>query len=263
MKCKKLYIPSVAVCMFFCLAGYCKELPEGLTNEMALIGQANPALVGIEQLFVHIIRPESEPNENSQFWKELEARVIDKLKEAGIKTAPGIAGNILNIPELRIHIELLKLDDLQQYIFHIQTSLMVKVSLVRSPARYIKADVWQTSPVMYAVALQEMQAEVTDFVLGQIDAFIHAYIAANPKAAGRAAQNNTGVSLITLPKGQAKPADRADAAKNRYVASKNSKVFHRSDCPWAKKIKPENMIGYENRRQAISAGKRPCKRCKP
>ena len=263
MKCKKLYISSVAICMFFCLAGYCKELPEGLTNEMVLIGQTNSAFVGIEQLFVRIIRPESEPNRNGRFWKELEAKVTDKLKEAGIKTAPGITGNILNIPEIRIRIELLKLDDLQQYIFHIQTSLLVKVRLVQRPGRYIKADVWKTRPVMHVVALQDMPAQVTDLVLEQIDAFIHAYIAANPKAGGLADPNNTKVPSIALPKGQAKPADRADAAKYRYVASKNSKVFHKPDCTWAKKIKPENVIGYQSRRQAISAGKRPCKRCKP
>ncbi len=49
----------------------------------------------------------------------------------------------------------------------------------------------------------------------------------------------------------------------KYVASKNSKVFHRPDCKWAKRISPKNLIGYKGRDEAIKSGRRPCKSCRP
>jgi len=58
------------------------------------------------------------------------------------------------------------------------------------------------------------------------------------------------------------PATVQDKEWN-YVASKNSKVFHRPDCESAKKIAPGNLIGFKSREEAINSGRRPCKVCKP
>jgi len=49
----------------------------------------------------------------------------------------------------------------------------------------------------------------------------------------------------------------------KYVASKNSKVFHRPDCKWVKKISPKNLIGFKSREDAIRSGRRPCRSCEP
>ena len=49
----------------------------------------------------------------------------------------------------------------------------------------------------------------------------------------------------------------------KYVASKKSKVFHSPNCKWVKRIKPENLIGFKSREEAISSGRRPCKVCSP
>jgi micrococcal nuclease len=49
----------------------------------------------------------------------------------------------------------------------------------------------------------------------------------------------------------------------KYVASKNSKVFHRPDCKWMKKINPKNLIGFKSREEAIRSGRRPCRVCGP
>jgi methylphosphotriester-DNA--protein-cysteine methyltransferase len=48
-----------------------------------------------------------------------------------------------------------------------------------------------------------------------------------------------------------------------YVASKNSDVFHRADCKSAAKIAARNVIRYNTRDEAVSAGKRPCAECRP
>ncbi|MBW2004081.1 MAG: hypothetical protein JRI72_05620 [Deltaproteobacteria bacterium] len=47
------------------------------------------------------------------------------------------------------------------------------------------------------------------------------------------------------------------------MASRNSKVFHRPDCKWAKKIKAGNLIGFKSREEAVKSGRRPCKSCGP
>jgi len=49
----------------------------------------------------------------------------------------------------------------------------------------------------------------------------------------------------------------------KYVASKKSKVFHKLDCKWVKKIKPGNLVGFKSREDAIQSGRRPCKSCNP
>lgn len=49
----------------------------------------------------------------------------------------------------------------------------------------------------------------------------------------------------------------------KYVASKNSKVFHRHDCKWARKIGPKNFIGFKSREEVVKSGRRPCKSCGP
>ncbi len=55
----------------------------------------------------------------------------------------------------------------------------------------------------------------------------------------------------------------SEQAQYAYVASKNSNSFHRPDCASAKRIKPENLIGFHSREEAVAAGLNPCKRCKP
>jgi len=49
----------------------------------------------------------------------------------------------------------------------------------------------------------------------------------------------------------------------KYVASKKSKVFHRPDCKWAKRISPKNLIGFRSREEAVRSGRRPCRSCRP
>jgi phosphatidylserine/phosphatidylglycerophosphate/cardiolipin synthase-like enzyme len=48
-----------------------------------------------------------------------------------------------------------------------------------------------------------------------------------------------------------------------FVASVNSKVFHRPDCKSAGKISEKNLVRYNSREEAIQAGKKPCAECRP
>ena len=48
-----------------------------------------------------------------------------------------------------------------------------------------------------------------------------------------------------------------------YVASKNSKIFHRSTCSAAKRMTDKTKLVFSSRQQASQSGRRPCKTCKP
>jgi len=233
------------------------ELPR--PAESVLLGRANPALGEIDKLGVSIVPPDTEPNKDGLVFKELEVEVKNKLKEAGIKIDLRVAGSISNIPELRVDIDMLKLDDWQQYVFRIQTSLVRTVVLPVQRNLHLKTDVWKVEPVMQAVPVQSMPDKVTDVVLEQVETFINCHLIANRNGVQPA--NANGVS--TAPQKWAKPAVKPELAKYRYVASKNSKVFHKPECYWVRRISPKNLVGYKSRKEAIRAGKRPCKQCNP
>ena len=54
-----------------------------------------------------------------------------------------------------------------------------------------------------------------------------------------------------------------EAQEYKYAASKNSDIFHFIDCSYVKKIKPEDLVLFKTREEAIASGRRPCKKCKP
>lgn len=48
-----------------------------------------------------------------------------------------------------------------------------------------------------------------------------------------------------------------------YVASKNSKVFHRPGCRYAKIISDGNLVRFNSKAEAMQTGRRTCKTCSP
>jgi hypothetical protein len=195
-------------------------------------------------------------------WAELHEKVLQRVIKAGIKRYSGpirvsLMPSNLPVSILRIDMDMLKLDDLQQYVLRIQTSLATEVSLANEPKRYMKADVWWTKPAMQVVSIEDMPAKVTEVVLHQVDGFIESYFAANQPGTGVGDVNDVNVALMIA------ATKRASPAEYKFVASKNSNVFHRPDCSSAKRIKATNLVDYNSRQAAIRNGKRPCKRCKP
>lgn len=286
MKIKKYCLILAALTGILCTAATGEVEPPFSIQDPLLLGQPNPALAEIDKLYVWIAPHGFEPNTYGLVLEELESLIIDRLKEAGItivetdinkagpdaakilkvlkrRIEPANAKNLkfrpARIPELCVNMDMLVLKHLQQAIFHIQTSLARLVHLEKENQLAFKTEVWQSEPVMQAVAVESMPADVTNAVLEQVEAFIHAYIAANPPDKQPSDANDVSI----VPREQVKPAAKSTPAEYKYVASKNSKVFHKPHCPSAKRIKPENLIGYSSRDEAINAGKRPCKWCKP
>ena len=259
----------IAIVSVFALAD--TELPPPIKQqvigeppfEAGVIGQAHQTLFGIDELYVFIQRPSADPNKDGLVWKELRAKVEHKLTEAGIKMYSGnVRGWPLNFetPILTIDIDMLKLKELKRYVFNTQTSLSRPVHLPIRSMYTFKADVWKKNSRMRTITAEYMPPEVTGVVMGQVEAFIHAYLAANPKAPQTPDSNDV---VTTAKERILRPLPKPTPAKFNYVASKNSKVFHRPTCSSAMRIAPKNLVGYNTRQEAINAGKRPCKICKP
>ncbi len=291
MKTKKyhLMLATVITILFISASGN-TELPPPIKQrvigeplEPGLIGRPHLALAGVQQMYVVIKPPDSEPNKDGLVWSELEKSVSDKIKEeTGIKIVEDDIGKMspdvakllkrrsvsaahlefrsIDIPELRVDIDMLKLQDSQQYVFHIQTSLAAKVYLPRGRSWSLKADVWKALPTMQAISVRNMPGKVTELVLKHVEAFIYAYRVANYQTAHTPDADSPQKGIR---KDDPKPPPRLLATKFNYVASKNSKVFHIPTCSSAARIAPKNLVGYSTRADAIRAGKRPCKICKP
>ena len=60
-----------------------------------------------------------------------------------------------------------------------------------------------------------------------------------------------------------KSVSQVDTEQVSYIASKSSKVFHKSTCSHAKRITPEKIVKFATKEQAMATGRRPCKTCNP
>lgn len=263
MKTKRRYLSFVIVIAILCVTAPGKmepRLPE--YRPPILIGRAYPSLAATGPLSVVIVPLSTDPDKDSSDWKKLKAEVERKLTRAGIEIFVAREGITYKLPmsrDLKVQIETLKLEDSRQYVFRVQTSLARAVRLAPQSKFSFKADVWTVKPVMQVVSAEIMSAKVTNVALDQVEAFIQAWRAANPP--GKQPSNTGDVSATG--KEPTRPAAKTSTAGYKYAASKNSKVFHLPGCRFANQISPKNLVGYKSRNEAINAGKRPCKICKP
>ena len=258
MKAGQYYFILVVFAGILCVSSLCDaELLQ--SDQSGVIAQPNPALTGINAIFVAIDAQGIDPNNSAWIHKDLDWKLIDSLQKSDITVNPSMGGNFRDSATLRVTLNWLNLQSSQRRVFHSQISLERMVILPRQPDLYFGADVWKSKPVMQAVLVEEMPAKVTDVVLEQVEAFIHTYLASNPPNKQPADANDISIVL----KEQAKPVAKSKPAKYEYVASKNSQVFHKPGCRWAENISENNLVRYDSREEAIKAGKRPCKSCKP
>ena len=275
MKTKKHYLILAAVFTILAVPALAKvELPLPETPARILIGRPFPALTAIEQLYIELRSDTRISHVGITTLQDIHEKVEHKLVEANIKiiSRPFLDSRPTSfltdvepfrVAKLRIDISTLRLKNFQQYIFRIQTSLARHVYLTKDSSWSIKADVWKAEPVMQVVSAENMPAAVTKVVLQQVDAFTAAWLEANPPGRQPPDVNDIAVALPTVPGKQTKPPVKLTTAEHKYVASKNSKVFHKADCRWVKSIKPKNIVTYSTRDKATKAGKRPCKLCSP
>lgn len=282
MKTKKDYLVLAVVTGILCIWVPAEWGPSALGQielplqheEPFLIDQVNLALTGIEQLYVELSSDTRISHVAITTLQDIHQKVEHRLDKASIKivSRPFLDSRPVSsltdveasrVAKLRIDVGTLRIENSQQYVFRIQTSLVREVYLSKDPTLPIKADVWKVEPVMQAVSVKHMPAQVTDVVLEQVEFFILACKATNPQGRQPSDARTSQTDSLTATEQQTKPAAESVVAEYRYVASKNSEVFHRHQCRWAKKISPKNLVDYNSRDEATKAGKRPCKQCKP
>ena len=255
VKIRKCYFTLLVIVGILCNFSLCIAATDH-GDDLSLTAKPNPNLAGIKELSVSITHPAVEPNTYNLSFEDLQGKIINKLSEANI---PAKSSTPLPCPTLGIQIEILRLDDSQEYVFHIQTSLERQVLLSPQDNLHISANVWKTKPVMKMSSAEDVPAAITGIVTEQVEAFIAAYMAANSKRSEPAKANGTKAASAKVEKTIVKQT----AGQSKYVTSKNGKVFHTADCSNGNRILPENIVTYNSREEAERDGKRPCKICKP
>jgi hypothetical protein len=261
------YLALVVLSGFFVTQAFTQDELISPTDKGTLLDQH--VLAGIERFAVQIVSINNAADIAVPPWNQLNEIVkqqFDKARiDAIIRPISHDPSNTSMLPILEIYIDSLELADEQLCVFHIQTVFKTSVCLEEQPLRHIKADVWKRKPLMEAVSLTTMSSRLTEVVLEQVQAFICAYQSANSPS--RLQQLNTQNLYQRQDKvGLYKTSESLSfnqPTKTTFIASKNSKIFHKPECQWAQKIKPENLVIYHSRNQAINAGKRPCKQCQP
>jgi len=257
MNFKTHYLIMTVAAGFFCAAAS-GQVEQSLSGEKPLlISQYHPAFVGIDTLHVVVLQYGAKQDKDVRLYKQLEENVKENLRQAGIKLYTPTADNMQSIPELRIYISMLSLEDSQQYVFHVRTALARAVCLKDKQNPVFKADIWQVAPLIQAISAENMPAKITDAVLEQVEGFTNIYKATNltSKQLLEVNTNETDSSIV--------PEKQVDAAEHKYVASKSSMIFHKPNCRWAINISQKNVVTYKSKDEAIKAGKRPCKTCNP
>jgi len=219
--------------------------------------QTNPALVGIQRLYVIVVPP----------YAELGVQVEQRVAETAIMVLPApslgepfIVGSIV---ELRVNIDLLGPVNMQRYVYRVKTSVAVDVRPQVDAPVAVRYDVWTVGATVRPASPQDEFAAVSSLVMEQVEAFVSAWLTAN-RQAGLVPEADSSGAVSPQPAPQrARPQARPTEAKYQYLSSKYSKIFHKPDCRGAKRILPKNLAGYNSREEAVKAGKRPCKICKP
>lgn len=223
-----------------------------------LSGEQKSLRGGIKAMAVEVSCPQ-EAEEAGLKKEDIRKDIATRLEQAGIKIIPEY---MYGPPRLHIRIKAYKIPNQEMFVDNIDVLLKEQVILPRNPEEKITAVTWELSWLSNASPKRFVEHIQSNLKI-IINAFIREYRAANPPDKRATDANNIAIALPIVPDKQTTPPVKPTTAEYKYVASKNSKVFHKPDCRWAKRIKPSNLVTYSTRDKAIEAGKRPCKFCKP
>lgn len=197
---------------------------------------------------------------------EVQKVVKQKLLDSGVKVVDELDPLAAQIPPARLSINViltrLKLPDL--YGYYVQTALWDRAQLQKGAKIFCFARLWQAEQSNIQTATEKtLSIRIKKTALKHVDEFVKAYLAANQRKDKKTKVSNPAAALPGLTKKSLEKSEQQAKAEYEYVASKNSKTFHKSDCSSAKRILPKNLVGFSNKDEALKTARRPCKRCKP
>jgi len=232
----------------------------GLTaNSSAKLNQRQASLSGANVMTVDVVCSQ-EVKETDLKQQDIRENIFKQLEQAGIKILPGqLWGTAPGRCRLKVLIKVYKPSDLDTFIYNLKIYFVQTVALERIPETKIDAVTWELSWLAHGSKNRLTEAVPKNLRI-MTDNFIRDYHLANPHDGELSGNSESNIVSITSPQGQIRSGV---AARYKYVSSKNSKVFHSPQCRSVKRIKPENLVGYNSKEEVIQAGKRPCKVCKP
>jgi len=235
----------------------------GLTvNSSAKLKPEQESLRGINAITIDVSCSQ-DAKEAGLNEEDIGENIRKQLEEAGIKIMPSQAwGRVPGRCRVRIRIKTYQPPRQELFIYNLEFHLLQTVVLERNPKTKIDAATWELTWLAHGYKNKLAEAIPANLKL-MANSFVRDYRQANPQGGKLSDANDINDVSVTDPKEQIRTDAKSTVAEYKYVASKNSKVFHKPECRWAKRIKPENLVGYNSRDKAIKAGKRPCKLCKP
>ena len=250
MDAKKVFLISVFLCTL--AFGQDPNAPEPVKT-----AQINPAFFSLDSLNVVFVEPVLEEDIEPTIWKKIESGVRQKLIDSHPELAKLIKENQTKVDsepaQLQIITETLNPDGGEVKMFRVETSLIVELEINKERDEYLEAKVWSRCDTLRVASQADIPQAIDNLAVKHADAFAGAWLLANPKFKKAPEQSAESTEPVT----------DAQTDQFKYQASKYSKIFHLSSCEVTKKIKPENLLKYQTRIQAVKDSKRPCKRCKP
>jgi len=232
----------------------------GLTaNSSAKLNPRQVSLKGVRALTVDVVCSQ-DAKEAGLKEQDIRENIVKQLEETAIKIMPGqLWGTVPGRCRLKVLIKVYRPSDLKTFIYNLKVCFVQTVTLERNPEAKIDAVTWELAGLAHGSKNRLTEAVPANLKI-MTDNFIRDYRTANSLSGEPSGTNARNTVSVTAPQGQIRSGI---AARYKYVSSKNSQVFHSPQCRSAKRIKPENLVGYNSRDEAIQAGKRPCKVCKP
>jgi len=198
--------------------------------------------------------------------QDLRASVRKKLTSSGVGVLAAREVVELGGPhywvEMNVIVSKIANTQLYAYYFHCNIWRPVLTESRLKKTDYVRLEQIKEANILTATK-KDLPAAIKKTVLSHTDAIRKVVFRPLPKVLPADVNDVTKIRVVAdLQRGPDKAAKPA-VAEYKYVASKKSKVFHKPDCPFAKRIAANNLVGYKSRAEAIEAGKKPCSRCKP
>jgi len=228
----------------------------------------NGPLRGLKTVQLQLVGIDQKIESYGLSQKAIEADLESELKRAGIEVLlfslkfadkNRIVISNRDTPILQVVVAIYKPSHLQLYSYACELALFEHVCPKRNEGATWLAKTWWIPPSVGMMSDGEMPQTIGNHLRVLVQKFVSDHVEANQKGA-KLPDSADGRTLSQVP---TKEAGSQTAIEYTYVASKSSNVFHRPDCRWAKNISPNNLVSYSSRDEAIKAGKKPCKSCKP
>lgn len=132
------------------------------------------------------------------------------------------------------------------------------VSQGGEPNKYFQAKLKQRLKTILADPNDPANIELKDIKRADTFGLIAEVVVDSNSVAGILISEGLACKIDDLQKSKSIAID-----KQPLVASKSSKVFHKTSCRYAKSMDPLKTIRFTSTQQAMQTGRRPCKTCKP